>query len=68
MTCDDGTIKSVATSVKTLSLLSLLDALTEADSIATGPSAWSSWKAGLVRELVARVQHVLSGGDHRRNY
>ena len=60
---DDGTIKSVATSVKTLSLLSLLDALTEADSIATGPSAWSSWKAGLVRDLVARVQHVLSGGD-----
>ncbi len=59
---DDGTIKSVATSVKTLLLLSLLDALTEADSIATGPSAWSSWKAGLVRELVARVQHVLSGG------
>ena len=60
---DDGTIKSVASAVKTLSLLSLLDALTEADSIATGSSAWSTWKAGLVRELVARVQHVLSGGD-----
>ena len=60
---DDGTIKSVAGSVKTLSLLSLLDALTEADSIATGSSAWSTWKAGLVRELVARVQHVLSGGN-----
>jgi len=60
---DDGTIKSVASSVKTISLLSLLDALTEADSIATGSSAWSTWKAGLVRELVARVQHVLSGGD-----
>ena len=60
---DDGTIKSVANVVKTLSLLSLLDALTEADSIATGSSAWSAWKADLVRELVARVQHVLSGGD-----
>ncbi|MDP6964939.1 MAG: [protein-PII] uridylyltransferase [Acidimicrobiales bacterium] len=60
---DDGTIKSVASAVKTLSLLSLLDALTEADSIATGSSAWSTWKAGLVRELVARVQHVLSGGN-----
>ena len=60
---DDGTIKSVASAVKNLSLLSLLDALTEADSIATGSSAWSAWKAGLVRELVARVQHVLSGGD-----
>jgi len=60
---DDGTIKSVANVVKTLSLLSLLDALTEADSIATGSSAWSTWKADLVRELVARVQHVLSGGN-----
>ena len=60
---DDGTIKSVASAVKTLSLLSLLDALTEADSIATGSSAWSTWKAGLVRELVSRVQHVLSGGN-----
>ena len=45
---DDGTIKSVASAVKNLSLLSLLDALTEADSIATGSSAWSAWKAGLV--------------------
>ena len=59
---DDGTIKSVASSVKTISLLSLLDALTEADSIATGSSAWSAWKADLVRELVARVQYVLLGG------
>ena len=60
---DDGTIESVANTVKTLSLLSLLDALTEADSIATGSSAWSAWKAGLVRKLVVRVQHVLSGGN-----
>ena len=32
--------------------LELLDALTEADSRATGPSAWSSWKASLIDELV----------------
>ena len=44
-------------------LLRLLSALTEADSIATGPSAWSTWKASLVRELVERTSHVLGGGD-----
>jgi len=33
-------------------VLDLLHALTEADSLATGPSAWGDWKEGLVRELV----------------
>lgn len=60
---DAGTIRAVADSVGSRVLLGLLDALTEADSIATGPSAWSSWKADLVRDLVARVGHVLTGGD-----
>ncbi|MEZ5229607.1 MAG: NUDIX hydrolase N-terminal domain-containing protein [Acidimicrobiales bacterium] len=40
----------------------MLAALTEADSIATGPSMWGSWKAGLLRDLVARTKHVLGGG------
>jgi [protein-PII] uridylyltransferase len=43
-------------------VLELLAALTEADSLATGPAAWSDWKAGLVRALVARVDHVIGGG------
>ncbi|MEE2646006.1 MAG: [protein-PII] uridylyltransferase [Actinomycetota bacterium] len=60
---DDGTIRSVAATVGNIRLLRLLWALTEADSIATGPSAWSHWKDGLVTELVARVTHVLEGGD-----
>ncbi len=60
---DDGTIRQVADAVGNVLLLELLSALTEADSIATGPSAWSSWKAGLVRELVERTSHVLAGGD-----
>jgi [protein-PII] uridylyltransferase len=42
--------------------LELLAALTEADSIATSPQAWSEWKASLVAELTARVAHVLRGG------
>jgi len=60
---DDGTIRAVAGIVGGRRLLALLGALTEADSIATGPSAWSSWKAELVGELVRRVDHVLAGGD-----
>ncbi len=60
---DDGTIRSVAAAVGSTTVLGLLDALTEADSVATGPSAWSTWKAELVAELVARVRHVLGGGD-----
>jgi [protein-PII] uridylyltransferase len=60
---DDATITMVAESVKTPLNLSLLHALTEADSKATGPSAWSDWKASLINDLVRRVNHVLGGGD-----
>ncbi len=59
---DDGTIRWVANQVGSLSTLGLLDALTEADSIATGPAAWSSWKAELLSQLVERTRHVLGGG------
>ncbi len=58
---DDGTIAYVAEAVADPELLSLLGALTEADSIATGPSAWNASKAELVRTLVNRVANVLGG-------
>jgi [protein-PII] uridylyltransferase len=60
---DDAVIDGVAEAVGSLGTLELLAALTEADSLATGPSAWSAWKAGLVSQLVDRVAHVLRGGD-----
>lgn len=60
---DDSTITSVAATVRSPLLLELLHALTEADSLATGVSAWGSWKAELVSTLVQRVGHVLGGGD-----
>ncbi|HEX9260212.1 MAG TPA: HD domain-containing protein, partial [Acidimicrobiales bacterium] len=60
---DDATIRTVADAVASPLVLELLGALTEADSIATGPSAWGSWKAELVAELVDRVGHVLGGGE-----
>ncbi len=60
---DDGTIAAVADAVGDRRRLGLLAALTEADSLATGPAAWGSWKAELVRDLVRRVDHYLGGGD-----
>jgi [protein-PII] uridylyltransferase len=60
---DDATLSHVAEATRTESRLRLLHALTEADSIATGPAAWGDWKAGLVRELVDRTSLYLAGGD-----
>jgi [protein-PII] uridylyltransferase len=60
---DPATVSHVAKAVGSVEVLDLLHALTEADSLATGPSAWGEWKEGLVAELVARVRHVLGGGD-----
>jgi [protein-PII] uridylyltransferase len=59
---DPATLDHVATAVGDRRTLSLLSALTEADSLATGPAAWGRWKAELVRDLVRRTAHVLGGG------
>ncbi len=61
---DPVTISTVAAAVGDARTLELLAALTEADSLATGPSAWGPWKAGLVRCLVERVEGVLAGEAH----
>ncbi len=58
---DPATAAAVAGAVGERDLLELLAALTEADSLATGPSAWSEWKATLVRELVDRTARLLAG-------
>ena len=59
---DFDTIQTVGNSLKTIESVRLLHALTEADSIATGPAAWSSWKAGLVEDLSNRTISYLKGG------
>jgi [protein-PII] uridylyltransferase len=70
---DPETIDMVAEAVGTVGFLDLLHALTEADSLATGSSAWSPWKAELVEELVERVRLRLGvaggseGGQERRS-
>ena len=57
---DPATIAHVAAAVGTLEVLDLLHALTEADALATGPAAWSEWKAALIADLVARTHAVLA--------
>ncbi|GGU05392.1 [protein-PII] uridylyltransferase [Streptomyces lateritius] len=58
---DPATVQAVAAAVGTPGALELLHALTEADALATGPAAWSSWRASLVADLVKRVGAVLAG-------
>jgi [protein-PII] uridylyltransferase len=61
---DPATARFVAQAVGSSALLELLDALTEADSLATGETAWTPWKAELVQQLVEQVAAVLSGRAH----
>ncbi|WP_055493500.1 [protein-PII] uridylyltransferase [Streptomyces sp. TP-A0356] len=60
---DPATVRSVADAVGSQSTLELLHALTEADALATGPAAWSSWRAALVTDLVKRVSALLAGDE-----
>ncbi len=57
-----GTVQRVAAQVRTVEMLQLLAALTEADSISTGPSVWTRWKADLVQGLVRRTENYLRDG------
>jgi [protein-PII] uridylyltransferase len=60
---DPATVRAVAAAVGSVGTLELLHALTEADALATGPAAWSSWRASLVADLVHRVAAVLTGDE-----
>ncbi len=58
---DPATADLIAKTVGNRTHLELLHALTEADATATGPAAWSSWRASLVDQLVARTAARLAG-------
>jgi [protein-PII] uridylyltransferase len=61
---DPSTIQIVTSATEnSLELLELLHWLTIADAAATGPAAWSDWKASLVAELVGRTRRILGGGS-----
>jgi len=61
---DPATVAAVADAVGDTDTLDILHALTVADSLATGPAAWSPWKASLVDDLVRRTARVLAGEPH----
>ena len=52
---DPATAERIAELVGDRDTLDLLAALTEADATATGPTAWTKWRAGLVRGLVEKT-------------
>ncbi len=59
---DPRTAANVAEAVGTVTTLELLHALTEADSRATGPAAWSSWKQSLLDQLVQATSEFIRHG------
>ena len=58
---DPATIATVLAVIPDLQTLELLHALSIADGEATGPGAWSDWKASLVADLVRRTRAAMSG-------
>ena len=60
---DDDLVLDVAAKVGDATRLAALYLLVVADAAATGPAAWTSWRQALVRELVAKVHHVLERGE-----
>ncbi|SDC65116.1 [protein-PII] uridylyltransferase [Actinokineospora iranica] len=60
---DENTVRRVVDTVDgDPVLLELLHALTEADSLATGPGVWTDWKARLTADLVSRCRTAMAGG------
>lgn len=57
-------IKKCAETIGDLRRLSMLYLLSVADSKATGPSAWSDWKASLMEDLYLKVYPYLEHGRH----
>lgn len=60
---DEKPIVRCAAIVETVDRLDMLYLLTIADSKATGPSAWNTWRTSLLRELYGKVRRVLTGRD-----
>lgn len=60
---DENFIVDVATRIGDAERARMLFCLSVADGRATGPTAWSPWKAGLVTELFTKVIHIIERGE-----
>jgi [protein-PII] uridylyltransferase len=60
---DEKPILNCAVTTGDRERLKMLFLLTVADSLATGPGAWSAWKASLLKELYDKVDRMLLRGD-----
>ncbi|MFO7554863.1 MAG: [protein-PII] uridylyltransferase [Desulfobacterales bacterium] len=60
---DEETAISCARKIKDIDRLKMLFLLTVADSMATGPKAWSDWTATLLRDLFFKISNVLGKGE-----
>jgi [protein-PII] uridylyltransferase len=56
---DQDFIRDTAELIKDIEILTMLYLLSVADSKATGPSAWSTWKATLMNDLFLKVRSCL---------
>jgi [protein-PII] uridylyltransferase len=58
---DPATVAYVTERISSPEVLDLLNALTEADALATGPAVWSDWRKKLIDDLTDRCHASLSG-------
>ena len=60
---DEETAINFARMVRDVIKLKMLFLLTVADSAATGPKAWSEWRAALIRDFFLKVYGILEKGE-----
>ncbi len=60
---DEETAISCARRIKDVNRLKMLYLLTVADSISTGPMAWSDWTATILRDFFLKVLNILEKGE-----
>ncbi|MBW2570240.1 MAG: HD domain-containing protein, partial [Deltaproteobacteria bacterium] len=60
---DEETAVSFARKIKGKERLKMLYLLTIADSMATGPKAWSTWASTLLKDLFLKVLHIIEKGE-----
>lgn len=60
---DERTAAEAASRAGSVDRLAMLFLLTRADAIATGPEAWSGFRASLIRELYAKTLHLMEGRE-----